>query len=75
MPINNPSGPPRWVTILILLASLGVCVSLLLYNYQGGGRFQNGGLLTGGFLLLLFVLTGTGVLQFPRGLNVPFFEV
>ncbi len=75
MPINNPSGPPRWVRILILLASLGVCIFLWWYNYQGGGRFQNGGLLTGAFLLVLFVLTGTGVLQVPRGPNVPFFEV
>lgn len=75
MPLNSASGPARWLRILILAASFGVGVYVLWYNYQGGGRFQNGELLTVFFLLLLLILAWTGVLPFPRGFNVPFFEV
>lgn len=51
------------------------CFPVVVQPSGGGGRFQNGGPLTGIFLLLLFVLTSKGILQFPRGLNIPFFDV
>jgi hypothetical protein len=75
MQLDNAPGPPKWIRILILLVCLGMSAFLLWHNYQGDGRFQNGGLLTGIFLLSLFVLASTGVLQFPPGFNIPFFEV
>jgi len=75
MQLNGASGPARWIRLLILAASFGIGVYVLWYNYQGSGRFQNGQLLTGFFLLLLLTLAWTGILQFPRGFNVPFFEV
>ncbi|HEX5324100.1 MAG TPA: hypothetical protein VFW40_09960, partial [Capsulimonadaceae bacterium] len=73
--MNNLPGPPRWIRILVLLASLGVAIFLVWYNYQRGVRFRNGGLLTGLLFLMLFILTSAGILQFPRGFNIPFFEV
>lgn len=74
MQSDSASGPPGWIRAVILVASLGVGIYVLWYNYQGG-RFQNGELLIGFFLLLLLILAWTRVLQFPRGFHIPFFEV
>jgi hypothetical protein len=65
----------KWLKILILVICLGLSILLTLFNYAQDGRLQHAGLLTTVLLLMLFCLFATGIVEVPRGVNIPFFTV
>lgn len=71
MPVERLNGR-KWWRIVVLAAAMALQLALVWYNDAGR---RHGGLLTILFLMLLSMLAATGVIQLPRGTNIPFFGV